>query len=84
MYELKGKSSNMETGQGFKQKELVCQAGPSSWSVQLVCLAGLSSWSVQLVPPAGLPSRPVKLISLCPLHYAHFTMHYAQCILHLT
>ena len=35
MYKLKGKSSNMQTGQGFKKK---------NWSVQLVCPAGPSSW----------------------------------------
>ena len=38
MYKLKRKSSNMQTGQGFKYKELVHPAGPSSWSFQLVCV----------------------------------------------
>ena len=28
MYELKAQSSNMQTGQSFKNKELVCLAGP--------------------------------------------------------
>ena len=27
MYKLKGQSSNMRTGQGFENKELVCLAG---------------------------------------------------------
>ena len=27
MYKLKGQSSNMQTGQGFKYRELVCPAG---------------------------------------------------------
>ena len=30
MYKLKGQSSNIQTGQSFKNKELVCLAGPSS------------------------------------------------------
>ena len=42
MYKLKGQSLNMRTGQGFKYRELVRPAGPSSWSVQLVRPAGLS------------------------------------------
>ena len=33
MYKFKGKSSNMQTGQGFKEKELVRPAGLFSWSV---------------------------------------------------
>ena len=28
MYKLKGQSSNIQTGQSFKNKELVCLAGP--------------------------------------------------------
>ena len=28
-YKLKGQSSNMQTGQSFENKELVCLAGPS-------------------------------------------------------
>ena len=56
MYKLKGQSSHMQTGQGFKYRELICQAGPSSWSTQLVRPAGLSSWSIQLVLPAGVSS----------------------------
>ena len=33
MYKLKGQSSNKQTGQGYKYRELVRPAGPSSWSV---------------------------------------------------
>ena len=53
MYKLKHQSSNMQTGQGFKYKEMDCPAGPSSGSVLLVRPAYRSSWSVQLVHPAG-------------------------------
>ena len=56
MYKLKGQALNIQTGQGFKYRELVHPAGLSSWSIQLVNLAGLSSWFIQPVRPAGLSS----------------------------
>ena len=37
MYKLKGQSSNMQTVQSFKNKELVCPAGP-------IPLVGLPNW----------------------------------------
>ena len=98
MYKLKGQSSNMQTGQGFKYKELVrpagpsswfvhlvCPAGPFSWSVQLVRPAGPSSWSVQLVRPAGLTSRPIYTLHLkdSVLRNAPCTLLLTYCILHI-
>ena len=37
MYKLKGQSSNMQTVQSFKNKELVCPSGP-------IPLVGLPNW----------------------------------------
>ena len=68
MYKLKGKSSNMWTGQGFKWKELVRQ---------LVCSAGLCCWSVKLVCSASLTSLR------CNLHVKSYMMHLTCCILHI-
>ena len=47
IYKLKYQSSNMQTGQGFKYRELVCPAGPSSLAVQLVCI---QSCDVAMLP----------------------------------
>ena len=46
MYKPKGQSSNMQTSQGFRYRELVRPAGQSSWSIKLVHLADPSSWFV--------------------------------------
>ena len=54
MYKLKGQSSNMQTGQSFENKELVCLADPSSWFVRLVRPAGPSNWVFLLVCQSAL------------------------------
>ena len=64
MYKLKRQSSNMQTGQGFKYKELVRPAGPSGWSVRLVRPAGTSGWYIRLVRSAGMSGWHVRLVRL--------------------
>ena len=92
MYKLKGKSSNMQSSQGFKWKELVRPAGLSSWSVQLVHQAGPSSWFFQLGCPAGLSSKVHVLQSAKNkvssngnyiLHFQFYPLHLMHCIWHI-
>ena len=86
MYKLKGQSLNMRTGQGFKYRELVHPAGPSSWSIQLVRSAGRSSCPVQLVCLADPFSSSVQLINLADLCfwlYACCTMPIITCKVHM-
>ena len=73
MYKLKGQSSNMRTGQGFKQK----RAGPSSWSVKLVYPAGLSSRPVWLICLANSSSWFVQWL------YAYFNIHIIMSKVHM-
>ena len=69
MYELKGQSQEMQTGQSFKYRELVRPASLSSRPIQLICLCPLHYVYVYCA----------KHIALCTLQYAHCTVRSAHC-----
>ena len=73
MYKLQGKSLNMQTGhwpvtsgQGFKNKELVCLGNLSCWYIKLISIAGT------------IHALYTMHIISCAMYYADFTMHTIQ------
>ena len=93
MYKLKGYSSNMQTGQGFKHRELVCPAGLSGRHIKLIHLTNFSCWlcaycTMHIIACKVhlMPCAQVVKSTCCKMQKIHFpscTLHHIYSILHI-